>query len=431
MKVMWVCNQPNNIAINHTSKKSAIYGGWLSGLSQELSKCNDSVQLVYCYPRLGKKEQDDFIIDNVHYYSFYACKKLGIINVNANKDNWITRRDIKKIIDIEKPDILHIFGTEYTHALISAQEFEHKDRIVCSIQGLVSVISNHFLNYIPKHLFHKVNFSSIFRKTLWGQKKDLKKRGVKEVETLNICNNVIGRTEWDKACTYYINPKRLYYHCNETLRNSFYNFKWEYDKCHRYTIFFSQGSSPIKGLNIMVEALALLKKEFPNISLRIAGNNFVSKNSLNDKIKISTYGDYILSLIDKHRLSDKILFLGNLSEDEMIKEYLKCNVFVSASSIENSSNSVCEAMLLGVPIVSSDVGGISSLVTDNIEALLYPGYDSYMLAWRIKEIFNNKNKAIKLGNNARSRAKVTHDKKINNQQLINIYNHILGDKEYS
>ena len=74
MKVMWVCNQPNNIAINHTNKKSTIYGGWLSGLSQELSKCNDSVQLVYCYPRLGKKEQDDFIIDNVHYYSFYACK---------------------------------------------------------------------------------------------------------------------------------------------------------------------------------------------------------------------------------------------------------------------------------------------------------------------------------------------------------------------
>lgn len=427
MKVMWVCNQPNESASVYLGRENTIYGGWLSGLSEELSKTTNNINLVYCYPGVGQKEHDDFVIDNVHYYSFYAPKKFGFSNINANKDHPITRRDFKKIFEIEKPDILHIFGTEYTHALISAQEFNNKDKIVCSIQGLVSVISDHYLNYIPKEIFNKINFSSIFRKTLWNQKKDLEKRGMIEVETLNICNNVVGRTDWDKACTYYINSKRFYYHCNETLRNMFYDFKWEYNNCQPYTIFFSQGSSPLKGLNIMVEALALLKQEFPSISLRIAGNNFVSKNRFIDRLKISTYGEYILSLIDKYNLSENIIFLGNLNESKMIEEYLRCNVFVSSSSMENSSNSVCEAMLLGVPIVSSNVGGISSLATDNIHALLYPGDDSYMLAWRVKEIFNNKNKAIKLGINARTRAKVTHDKKINNKKLINVYNDIIGD----
>ncbi|MFD1904498.1 glycosyltransferase [Paenibacillus rhizoplanae] len=64
-------------------------------------------------------------------------------------------------------------------------------------------------------------------------------------------------------------------------------------------------------------------------------------------MKISTYGAYIKSLIKKHELEDNVFFTGYLNEREMCNRFLKSNVFVSASIIENESNSLSEAKTIG------------------------------------------------------------------------------------
>lgn len=423
MKVLWICNLPNKAASEYKGQKPSIYGGWLTGMSNALANSNN-VDLVYCYPVVGEKKQDDFVVNNVHYYSFYAPKKMRILNIDADKDNSLERKNIKKILDIEEPDIVHIFGTEYIHSLMTAELYSKRDRIICSIQGLTSVISKHYLSYIPYNVWKKNNLASVFRKSLWGQKKQLEKRGSREIKTIKLCSNIIGRTEWDEICTFYINPTRNYYRCNETLRDSFYKFYWSYDKCTPYSIFISQGSSPLKGLNILIEAMFLLKQEFPNIILRIAGTDFIRKDTIKNRLKISTYGEYIRKMIKKYSLEKNVKFLGNLDENSMINEYLKCNVFVSASSIENSSNSLCEAMILGVPIVSSNVGGIPSLMVDGVEGLLYQGDAPYMAASKIRKIFKEKKLGILLGSNARRKALQTHNKENNNRVLLEIYKSI-------
>ena len=58
-------------------------------------------------------------------------------------------------------------------------------------------------------------------------------------------------------------------------------------------------------------------------------------------------------------MEDKIEFLGRLSAEGMKQAYLDANVFVMPSTIENSPNSLGEAMLLGVPCVAADVGGVA------------------------------------------------------------------------
>ncbi len=423
MKVMWICNLPNKSACEYQKIKSSNYGGWLTGLSDALKNSED-ISLVYCYPKIGRREQDDFVFDNVHYYSFYTSKKMGFLNIDADKDDKLKRKQIKDIIQNEQPDIIHIFGTEYVHALITAEEVLEKEKLVCSIQGLTSIIAKHYLSYIPTEVRKKKNFSSLFRRTLQGQQMDLIKRGKREIKTLQLCSNIIGRTDWDYACTHFINPSRIYYKCNETLRSSFYTSEWHYEQCNPTSIFVSQGSSPLKGLNILLEAIALLKKDFPQIKLRIAGNNFIKRDTLIDKMKISTYGDYINQLIRKNQLYDNIEFLGGLNEQQMVNEYLRCNVFVSPSSIENSSNSIGEAMLLGVPVISSNVGGINSLLEDNVEGILYQGDAPYMLAMKIRTIFIDTELGIRLGKNARKRAMRTHDIQKNKKDLIEAYKQI-------
>ena len=107
----------------------------------------------------------------------------------------------------------------------------------------------------------------------------------------------------------------------------------------------------------------------------------------------------------------------------MKNRYLKCNVFISSSSIENSSNSIGEAMLIGCPIVASYVGGIRNLLNDE-DGYIYPFDEPYMLAQYIDNIFSSDNLAIKFSNNSRKHAQITHDPEKNYYRLFEIYNQI-------
>lgn len=92
-------------------------------------------------------------------------------------------------------------------------------------------------------------------------------------------------------------------------------------------------------------------------------------------------------LIEKYSLAGCVEFLPPLKADEMKRMYLKSNVFVSPSSIENSPNSLGEAMMLGVPCVSSLVGGVGNMLIDGAEGFTYQHDAPYMLAYYVMEIF--------------------------------------------
>ena len=104
----------------------------------------------------------------------------------------------------------------------------------------------------------------------------------------------------------------------------------------------------------------------------------------------------------------------------MKEAYLNANVFVLPSTMENSPNSLGEAMLLGVPCVAADVGGVGDLMAAE-EGLIYPSGDTAALAERIKSIFALEDKAAEMGRKASAHARKTHDPEKNLQDLIRIY----------
>lgn len=126
-------------------------------------------------------------------------------------------------------------------------------------------------------------------------------------------------------------------------------------------------------------------------------------------------------------MNDHVEFVGMLDEGKMVEEYLKANIFVCPSAIENSPNSVGEAMLLGVPVIASNVGGTNCLLEHNKEGFLYQADADYMLAFYIKKLFASKDLALAFSKAARTHASKTHNREQNYKTLLEIYDEIEND----
>lgn len=415
MKLLWVCNIliPEIAEKMNQAKVSA--GSWLTGIYEEL--CEDpNVQLIYMYPDSALKAT--YAYDNVKVIPF---------TTNWNSVSNETVNLFSQVLRENKPDVIHIFGTEYPHssAMVEAADREGVlDKVVVSIQGLVSVYSRHYFGYLP---YHVVNYNSIYE---WIKSNGLKKqqksfvdRGYLEEKVLRKVKHVVGRTDWDRACVERINSEVIYHHCNENMRNSFYQNKWDYESCEKHSVFLSQCYYPIKGLHLVLEAMADLVKWYPDIQLYTTGN-FKMDGSFKSRLRRTQYQKYCIKLIKENKLEKHITFLGSLDENAMCKRFLRSNVFVCASSIENSPNSLGEAMLLGVPTVSSDVGGVKNMLVHKRDGFVYQADAPYMLAYYIKWIFENSDKLDEISESARLHALKTHDRKENMRILFEIYQSI-------
>jgi glycosyltransferase involved in cell wall biosynthesis len=420
MKVLWVTNIPLPEFSNLVGENPLPYGGWLVDSSKKLAN-TDHIKLYICFPKAGVKSILKVKGEVIDYYAFKPLK---------NKDVDVIDVNIEKIIDEINPDIVDIHGTEMAHSLAISKICKKKNiNSVVTLQGLVSFIAMHNRANLPNSVFYGKTLRNIIRKdSVYDLSKKYNERGKYEKETLNTCLKAIGRTTWDKSCVITINQKIKYYSCNESLRGSFYSSKWSYELCEKKAIFLSQGFYSIKGLHYVLEAMDIIFKRHPDAKLYIGGNNPIKMDQLKDKIIITKYGKYIKSLVDKINIRNNIIFTGPLDEKKMCERYLKSHVFVCPSSIENSPNSLGEAMILGVPSVASYVGGIPDMLKDKEEGFLYQHDAPYMLAHYICEIFENEDLALKFSHNARQRALKTHDRDENTRRLIEIYSDVLEKK---
>jgi glycosyltransferase involved in cell wall biosynthesis len=191
-------------------------------------------------------------------------------------------------------------------------------------------------------------------------------------------------------------------------------------------------------------ALPAIRERYPDASVYVAGDDLVSGKSLKQRLKMTAYGRYCKSLIRKNRLEGSVVFLGRLNAEQMRERYLKSNLFVCCSSVENSPNSLGEAMLLGMPCVSADVGGIPSIFTDGEDGILYEGYRhgqeiynnnrnektdaedqleviSRRLADAVLRIWGDSRRQREYCQNAREHAKKNHDRESNYRKMKEIY----------
>lgn len=387
-------------------------GGWMLGLADSLVNQENIELSVASVSRLvksltmlkGKK---------ITYYVIPLGK--GNLNYNAEyESSWI------EIYKQSNPDVVHIHGTEYSHGLAFLNVCPDAKTVI-SIQGLTSAHYYYYYGLTKLEILKNITIRDILRcDTLFAAKRKFKKRGETiEKPMLRKVKHIIGRTSWDKAHAWAINPKAQYHFCNEILRSEFYDGSiWEYDKCEKHTIFLSQAGYPIKGLHQVIKAMPLILRKYPNTRIRIAGGDITRNTTIVDKLQLTGYGKIIRKMIKKYKLETHIEFLGPLNAEEMKREYLNTNVFVCPSTIENSPNSLGEAQLLGVPCVAAYVGGVPDMMRGEEESL-YRFEEVEMLAEIICKIFADSK--TKKYNSAIQMASERHNAKKNVSQLMHIY----------
>lgn len=417
MNILWITGTIFPAPSKELGKAAPVFGGWMYNLAENLARSNNlAIATTY-----NGTEFKKFTIENVVYY-LLPSKRPTKYDQNL-EEVW------QKVVRDFNPDIVHIHGTEYAPGLACMRSCPLLKYVV-SIQGLIGVISRYYYGGITNfEIIRNITFRDILKKdTIFQARGKFERRGILEKEYIHRTKHVIGRTNWDYAHTKAINSKVIYHFCNESLRKLFYDSeKWNINKKFDYSIFISQAGYPFKGLHNVLKAVFLLKREFPMIKVRIGGYTIMNNITIKDKIRLSGYGAYLLFLVKKLNIHNEVQFTGILSEDQMIKELKNAHVFICPSSIENSSNSVGEAQLLGVPVIASYVGGMPDMITQDETGRLYRFEEIEMLAQIIREMFTKDSLAIKISKKGIIAAEERHNLLTNLQQLKCIYDTILQD----
>lgn len=415
IRILWVCN----IVLPEFAGEYGIsrnrFGGWMSAMLQELEGRED-IEIALCFPIRDKERMMSGKHSNHPFFSIHA--ENDISNYSSEMEDQAIR-----IIKEYKPDIVHIWGTEYNHsraAMEACCKCGIEGQTIVDIQGLVSVYACHYASGVPLDFIRKKNELG---ETIEQEIRNFVERGENEKCIISKAKYVSGRSEWDEYCTRQINKEINYLKCHRILKRCFYSSekRWDIEGIDRYSIFVSQGTYAVKGLHYLISALPIVLQLFPKTRVIVSGVAPIKEETN----KQTPYGAFIKQMIESFGVEKAIEFVGVKDEETMIEHYVKAHISVSPSNIENLSNSICEAMVLGTPVIASDVGGVKTIITHNRNGLLYQHDAPYMLAGNICKLFSDDNFAIKLSDTAKSDALERHNPIILGETMYKNYMRVL------
>ncbi len=329
LKVVWLCHLNNEFITQQLGiKPSFEFAPWVSRFAEIFEKFNEvDVHIVAPHNQIFKEYS--FTKNNIHYHFFpyiipFIPKRISNwLHVNSNY-LW-NRLKIRGIVKKINPDLIHLFGTENAYFTSSIFQFNNKYPVLITIQG--------------------------FAKYVQGNSKTIIKRKKVEVEIIKSFNNFGVRDEEMKGLIKGINPKANFFHHEIAPYIPKASLVAEEDK--EYDIIFFARVVKTKGIEDLIQSVAIAKKKIRNLKLVVVGP------ITND------YKDYLLKLTDKLKLLENIVFIGPKDSIEDVHRILaKSRITVLPTYTDTIPGTIIESMLVGVPCISYPVGGIPTLNKD-------------------------------------------------------------------
>jgi len=407
MRILWFTNSPS---LYKKNPKGYNGGGWISSLESNISGISE-IELAISFYHSDKCFKTKQGRTTYYPISLYNSK------IKKIKHNLFYKYSDKKevdaymrVIDDFNPDVIHIFGAEESYGLIINKT---NIPVIIHIQGILNPCLNAYfapgisqLDLIiqnvlkPVKLFYTIKSFSFFMHNTRREENILKN-----------CKHFMGRTAWDKNVSGLFSRSASYYYCSEVLKDIFYTSEsWKVKKRDKHYFVSTISKTSYKGFDVILKTAKLLK-EYGQMGFE--WNVF----------GVSEYRDWEkkLGILCK---DVNIVLRGVVNSETLVKNILISDIFVHPTYIDNSPNSVCEAQILGIPVIATNVGGISSLIENGETGFLVPANDPYILAARIIEIVNNPERAAEIGKNAREMALLRHDKGEILKDLLKIYNEL-------
>lgn len=411
MKVLWFnVSEPSRYTGN-----GAIIAGWQDSLEKIIKK-NDDIDLFVAFESTAVKEKKN--IDGVTYIPMaksqsFVDKIWGKFSWNRESKHCVERA--VRVVNEVKPDLIHIFGNEWPFGLIAKSV---DVPVVIHIQGSIVSYNNSLyppgyneLSFFKTFFFHplKLFFFAL------SCKKAKSRKNMEECiwETVS---HYMGRTSWDFALSRIMSPNSKYYHVDEALRDTFIQSseQWTLPLDGKIKILTTGISSFWKGPEMLLKTARILKNLNIPFEWNVVGS--ISKDvkylvEKTEKISFEECGVRILGFVDQKKL----------------KEFLLAStMYVHTAYIENSPNSICEAQILGLPIVSTNVGGIDTLISNNEDGILVPANDPWRMAYSIISLSRDHDRMLFLSKNAKNKALNRHSPEVIYKQIMDCYESIVN-----
>lgn len=386
-------------------------GWWIESLIDALRQhAGIDLGVVWWSPTLTRDE--DFTINGVRYFCLsrgsgsYGALRIARKLLRVVKAETGTRERLlaasQAAVSAFRPDLIHLHGTEQPYGLIASRV---DVPVIVGLQGILCEVVKVFWGQLPfrRRIFLPMSIVNYLL---------MRQRRAHERQIFQTCQFFLGRTDWDRK----IAPIRTggrYFASGEILRPEFGSGHWKRNGVRAHCVYATTSSLPYKGIHIVINALTILRRQFPEACLRIAGN-----------LPHRDYGKFLRHLVKIHGLEDAVEFLGWLPASRIVEELERAHVFVLPSFMENSPNSLAEAQMVGTPAVAAAVGGVPSLVQDGDTGLLFPPGDAEALAQKVRKIFENDALASRLSQGERNLARERHDEKKVVASLLEIYQKI-------
>jgi len=165
-----------------------------------------------------------------------------------------------------------------------------------------------------------------------------------------------------------------------------------------------------KGVKILIQAIALLKDEFPNVFLDVIGDGY-DREELQNMTK-------------DLKIEQSVCFLGKKNK---VYEFLnRANIYVQPSLHEGLPNSLIEAMACGLPVVVTNVGGMPDIVKDSLDGFVVEPSNVNSLANAIRKLLYNPTLRNKMGAAGRSKIEKYYSLEFITNNYITLYQQLLN-----
>ena len=422
MKVLWLINIILPELAEHLRRKPSVFGGWLTGALKAVR--GSGLELVIC----TTERRSGVLAETVNGVKYYLVPSGAVPEMEKH---------FREILDLEGPDAVHIFGTEYEQCWAMSQAADPA-RTVVQVQGALTYIQELTYAGLPEklcrdRLLHKV-LRTLHRggQSIEMQKCSFAHRAELERKTLRHARYAIGGSVWGNTVARSINPAIQTFDCDLILRDEFYTGeRWDYDNCEKHSIYILF-SYPVKGFHKFLDAMPLILRDYPDTQVYVVGNALPWRNYTGIKEKIQNaapdYNWLIQKQIERLNVKKHLHFLGYLTAADVKARMLRSNVFVSASMIENQSTTLGEAMILGVPSVASCVGAMLEMIDHGEDGFLYPFHEPYLLAEAVCRVFSDRELAERFSKKGHEHAARTYERTENGRNLLEIYETINNKK---
>ena len=200
----------------------------------------------------------------------------------------------------------------------------------------------------------------------------------------------------------------------EIMKTKTQNFKKKHGIVFPFVLFLGRFSM-IKGIDILLHAIKILKDrpELENIRFVIMGVDFGFQNQM-------------IQMIDDFGIKEKIHLITNPSREDVIAAYSESEFLVLPSRWELSPLTPLEGFAFKKPVISTNVHGIPSTITDRKNGILVKNEDFHELAEAIMELINDKQKCLEYGLSGYNLVKTECNSKSMTKKTLRMYNQIIN-----